>query len=721
MLSVLLATLLAASPTSSASPAPPPTPAEIVKPLNLLLVRGKYAQALAAAEALARRAQREGNVSLQARALLVESDALYYLNRQPETKPIMERALSLYQSIGDQEGIGRAYYNLSFLYERTDPERMVRLLETAQPYAARSGDPRLQMFVQNGLGNAKYALSRATDALVHYRESVRFARELKDDHSLAVALSNIGLMEQHRARYAEAQAALEEAGALHEKFGPSLQAGQVLINLGLVWRSRGEPEKAMDFYERGLAVFEKFGYQRYITGPLVELAELHAEQGDREQAEAMRRRALRIAEDADDPIRTVELLCLLARDADAQGRGREADELLLDAARRARTHGDPGLRIDVALTRSRLDLRRGDAAAALAAADDAAALAQKGDDPQAEGGADDQRAEALAALGRPAEAAAAWEHAISRYEGTGTSRHLHLWPGRLAAMEAALGHDDRARFHYEESLRRTRDLERVLAIDRFRLSLFDEVAGVHREYACWLAARGEAVRAWEVLEQGRTRELRLRIARAGGGPEPTPEEREALARLSLLQRRLREETLDREERRSLARTIAEAEDQYEDVRRHAQRGRAPLADEVAALPAFPPGMAVVEYALAGSRLLVLSHRDGATRSRVADAPALADRVGALRAAASDASRPFASQAAARELGELLLGPEVRDLAGGRLVIVPDDVLHTLPFAVLMTSDGASWPIGSCCRSRRRSRPGTSSDRGRPNPRPARWR
>ncbi len=681
MLSALVATVLAAS------PAPTKAPAEVVKPINELLVRGKYAQGLAQAEALARRAERENNVALQARALLLASDALYYLNRQPESKPVMERALALSQGIDDPEGIGRAYYSLSFLYERTEPERMVRLLETAWPYAQRSGDARLQMLVQNGLGSAKYTLNRATDALVHYRESVRLARELKEEHSLAVALCNIGLMEQHRARYAEAEAALQEAGALHDRFGPSVQAGLVLVNLGLVARSRGEPEKAMALYERALALYEQFGYQRYVSGPLTTLAELHEEQGDADAAEKMRRRALGIAQAANDPIRAVELLSQLARQAAAQGRDREADELLETAAAAARSHGDPGLRLEVALTRSRLSLRRGDGASALAAAEEATRIAREGDDPQMEGLADHQRAEALAAQDRLEDAAAAWQRAIARYEDTATSRHLHVWHGRLARVLVALGQDARARVHFEESLRRTRDLERVLAIDRFRLSLFDEVADVHREYACWLAARGEAERAWQVLEQGRTRELRLRLAQGGRGPDPTPEEREALARVSLLQRRLREEAMDRDERRALSRALAQAEDDYEQSRRRAQRGRAPSAEPDDGILEFAEGVTVVEYALAGPRLLVLSRREGVTRARLADATGLAERVRDLRASAADATRPFAAEAA-RALAELLLGPETAGLPPGRVVIVPDDALHTLPFAALVASDGS---------------------------------
>ena len=43
---------------------------------------------------------------------------------------------------------------------------------------------------------------------------------------------------------------------------------------------------------------------------------------------------------------------------------------------------------------------------------------------------------------------------------------------------------------------------------------------------------------------------------------------------------------------------------------------------------------------------------------------------------------------ARSLGGRLLGPELQDVPGGRLLIVPDGVLHLVPFAALQTADGA---------------------------------
>jgi len=83
---------------------------------------------------------------------------------------------------------------------------------------------------------------------------------------------------------------------------------------------------------------------------------------------------------------------------------------------------------------------------------------------------------------------------------------------------------------------------------------------------------------------------------------------------------------------------------------------------------------------------VLCHRDGAVRARVVAAGAVAEDVRQLRASVSDPGAP--PSPLARGLGDLLLGPELSGAPDGRLLIVPDGVLHGVPFAALETGDGA---------------------------------
>ena len=329
-------------------------------------------------------------------------------------------------------------------------------------------------------------------------------------------------------------------------------------------------------------------------------------------------------------------------------------------------------------------LRRGDAKGALVAADAALGLLRSIGDPQEIGVGENLRSRALAALGRTAEAVEAGERAVALHARTATARYLHVWHGELARLYASMGQDARAGEHYERSLARTENLDRLLAIDRFRLNLFREVADVFRSYAFWLAERGEERRAWEVLEQGRARELRLRLVQ-GGSAAVSPAETEALARLGVVQRKLREEELSRDERQQLLATAAGAEAEYERARQQAQRAR-PAARENVALPTFPADATVVEYALSDGRLLVLSHRAGSIRARVV--AAARHRRGRAPAARIRHRCAGGGHGRARALGGGLLGPELQDVPGGRLLIVPDGVLHLVPFAALQTADGA---------------------------------
>ena len=191
-------------------------------------------------------------------------------------------------------------------------------------------------------------------------------------------------------------------------------------------------------------------------------------------------------------------------------------------------------------------------------------------------------------------------------------------------------------------------------------------------------------RAWEVLEQGRARELRLRLVQ-GGSEAVSPAETEALARLGVVQRRLREEELSRDDRQQLLAQAAGAEAEYERARQQAS----------AAAPR--PGRA------SRCRPSRRTRSSSSTRSRAgacwcsaigaARSAHVSSRPGRSRRTCACCARPSPIPGRLRlpsraRLGDLLLGPELEDAPDGRLLVVPDGVLHRVPFAALETADGA---------------------------------
>jgi CHAT domain-containing protein/tetratricopeptide (TPR) repeat protein len=654
-----------------------------VEAVRALVNGGRYEDARVAAAAAVARAARAGDRATEAEALLVLSDALWYLNRQRETPPLMRRALRLARQAGDARAIGRALYNLSFEHERTEPERMVRLLEEAEPWAARSGDLELQMFVQNAFGTACWSLSRFGAAFGHFGRAAALAERRGDRRALSIAWSNLGLTEQHRGRYDEALRYLQDALALQEQLGGLPQTGNALASIAGVYLYLGERDRAVSFLERALEKHRQLGSKFGQSGQLEALAQVREEAGEAARAEELRREALRLALEIGDDRRAVTLLCALARQRSATGRLDQAQGDLDDAAARAARSGDAGQTLAVAHARAQVERQAGRAAAALhTLAGVEPAAARLGDVPLGELLA--RRAELLEALRRPGEAIDAYTRAIALHERTRARRYLHLWHGRLARLHAALGHDREAGAHFERSAACVEELDRLLVMDRFRLELFHEVADVFRGYALWLARRGEARRAFEVLEDGRARTLRLKLVQGGGGGAAlTPAEREALATVGSLQKRLREQALPPPERAALLRQVAAAEDDYERARAAGPRGegarRGPLV--------FPPDAVVVAYALAPEGLLVLGHRQGRLTSRIVqDVAAVEAYVAALRARAADPAAPQWREPAA-ELYRLLLAQELEGAGPGVLVVLPDGVLHQLPFAALVGAGG----------------------------------
>jgi len=181
----VLLVVLAAAPAGA-------TAAQELDRVERAIAAGEYASALAQARTLATAARRGGDVAAEARALMLEADVHYYQDRRDEMRRGYQRALDLYRGLGDDAGTGRAYYSLAYYYERTQPERMIALLDEGIACARRAGDRRLEMNVENALGQASTNRGRYADAAAHFERSRAIADALGETRAAATALTNIG-------------------------------------------------------------------------------------------------------------------------------------------------------------------------------------------------------------------------------------------------------------------------------------------------------------------------------------------------------------------------------------------------------------------------------------------------------------------------------------------------------------------------------------------------
>ncbi len=674
----------------AASNVPPADPR--LEEADRVLRRGEYVRATALANAVLGDARARADAPLEVSARLTLADVFYYQGQLDAFRRQGERALALARSAGDTHGTARSLYSLAYFYERTAPARMLAQLSEARVHAAAAGDPALLMRIHNATGAAAWGLGRYAVAHEQFSVARDLARRRQDENNEGVALANLGLVEQARGDFESAQRLLEDALPLLEQHGNDRVGANVLATLAEGRAALGDLEGSLALREQALAIWRRVDHKRGEALVLQGIAGVERDLGRLARAESLLEEALALAVGLDDARRTVLLLMDLGGLLIEQGRVERAETQLRDALAQATASGDPLLEARASLALAGLETAGRRHAEALALVDHARQLAAGLGERWTEGLAWADSAAALEALGREADARNAWDRAVSLHEAIGARRWLHVWNGRLARLLARDGDAEQAEARWRRSLDHTDALETLLALDRFRLGLSREVVDVSHAYAGWLAGRGETARAWQVLDQGRARELRLRIAQAGATTTLGAGERDALARLSELQRRLSEASA-RAARDALTLQIEEAEAIYERARRDAAV-TAPAARRRDGLEAPPlaAGELRVQYAVDGERVIVLSRRDRGTAVRlVPDAPGLLRSARRLREAAAARTGAFDGEREARTLYDALLGPELASGDITRLVLMPDAALHGLPFPALRTPDGA-WLI-----------------------------
>lgn len=647
----------------------------------LLVQRGAYGEAAALSRDLLERARQVGDGRAEGQARLRLADVHFYQGALSAYGSECELALAAFERAGDGPGAALALYYLAYVHERRDPRRMLAVLEQALARAGPAAEPALEMKLRNALGTAAWELGRYREALEHFERAAGLAGREGRENNRAVALTNMGMVEVQRGRPEAGLARLAEAVPLLEKHGNRLVAANALGVASQARRTLGDVEDAQGLSQRALAAYRELGNLRGQATQISVLSELAAETGDLARAQRLQQDVLGLAAELGDERRSVQTLLDIAALRLQQGRPEEARAPALEALERALRLGDPQVVAVAERTLADRAVSLGDERSALDLLHRALVRLAGVGDGLGQGLVLGRLARLHAAGGRPRDARAALERAVKLHRAAHAPQELPAWEAWLGDLAAGAGDEAAARRHFAQALVDVEDLDRRLTLERFRWRLFSQAGDAFRRYAAFLAARGELAEAWAVLDLGRARDLRARL-RASAAREPGEAERDALARVSEVQRQLAE-AAGRAERQRLGAALEEAEAAYDAARRDAAGG-APAAPPRRALR-LPAGL-VVQFARLGDELLVFSSRDGRLAwRRVPRAAELEQRARRFRQQAADATRAF-PLAEARALHEVLLEPETRGAGGARLTLVPEGELALLPFAALIGPD-----------------------------------
>jgi CHAT domain-containing protein/Tfp pilus assembly protein PilF len=533
-------------------------------------------------------------------------------------------------------------------------------------------------------------------------------RALGNEQHLATALVNAGVLFSRLGRNAEALEYLEKALAIRRRRGDLGGQASLYNNLATTELSQGNLETAYSHFHKSLELRRASGDRPGEATTLVNLGHLDFDLGRFEAAWHRFEGALKITREIGDRAVEQGVLLKMAQALLALGRHQEALAKAGEAIEIAKSIGDRpgevnGLKIQGGLYWVVGDRRRG------------LESLMKAEKIAAEIGDHLQRVEislllapAQLLLGPPAAVLDQLDKYFDLQGQTGVTHHLAAaWMLRGDAL-LALGKRAEALAAYR---RASAEIERAwseVRVDDLLRGLVGTAASLNGRLVGQLLRLGETEEAFLVAERARGRALlhqlenrELLLGGAADAPE-VAEEVELRRRLGQLERQLRAESSKLDQREpGILKLLLEERDRvrgrYEEFRTRLEESHPRYASLVGASP--PPAAEVrrrlgddttlVEYFVAEERLFVWVLDADSISAEVVEVGAaeLAAEVEKLRD--TILSRDFDRRAAA-SLYDLLIRPIESSIDHRRLLIVPHGVLHALPFAALWDESSESY-------------------------------
>jgi CHAT domain-containing protein len=660
----------------------------------------------------------------QARALRATAQVLYARNDYAAAAGEFDRARAIFERIGDESELGRTLSSsvqpLIYLGRYAEAETSAL---RAREIFERAGDRLRLARLDTNLGNLHYRRDRFAQALALYERALAALREIGEPRDVAVALRNLAVCHISLNHFAEALAIHQEARGFCESHDLPRLVVEADYNIAYLHYLRGEYTVALELYQRARTRAEATGDTYH--GALCDLdqSELYLELNLLDEGIALAEQAFAGFEALQMKYEAAKALVSLAVGVGRQGEAFRALQLFARAREMFVVEGNdfwPAL----------IDTYRG------------LVLHQEGRHFEARRLCQDAL-RFFAAVGQASKAALSelvlgrihlsvgelvsarlrCLRALERLQETSSPELSHRAHFLLGQVEEALGAREAALAAYEASHHRLENLRSHLEQDELKIGFLKDKLAVYESLVAMSLAKGgraEMARAFDYIEQAKSRGLADLLAfraavlpSAAGVRSSLVEEVHGLRQeLNWYYRHIDLAEVGREQRSadhldSLRRESRSRETELLRLLREMgghdpefaslQSGR--TVDLESIRSTLPLDGTILEFYEARGTLLaaVVTHRDLEVvpltpTSRVRHLLQLLQfqlsklRLGEDYVRTFDRTLQEATAAHLRDLYGELIRP-VRDrLRTARLVVVPHDFLHYVPFHALLDGD-----------------------------------
>jgi CHAT domain-containing protein/Tfp pilus assembly protein PilF len=221
---------------------------------------GRYEEALEQFAALLKIRRETGDRAGEAIALGNIGDVYQLTGMYAEALEEYEADLSIKRALGDLLGEAAVLNNIGLVYESTSryAEALARY-ELSLKIKRELGDKAGEAATLNNLGIVYYSTGRFAEALAQYDAGLKIKHELGDKAGEAETLGNIGNVYLDMGRYAEASSRYEDNLRVMVEIGDRPGQAKALNNIGLIYETTGRYAEALAQYEASLKISRDIG------------------------------------------------------------------------------------------------------------------------------------------------------------------------------------------------------------------------------------------------------------------------------------------------------------------------------------------------------------------------------------------------------------------------------------------------------------------------------
>jgi len=260
---------------------------------SIALEQGQGAQAKPLLEKALALFQRVGDPLGRAETLSALGNIALAVGDYEQAQTLWEEQLTLRQQIGDQDGTADTLSHLGDLaFWQGDYRRARQFYEESLAGFRAVGNRWAMGFTLYALGEVVQAEGDYEQAIEKHTAGLAFGHDLGDNHVIAGAHYQLGRVAWAQGDYAQAVHHYSEALTLMRAVGHLSGAAKTLCAMGEVAWVQENYDQATRHYEEALTISRPLGYQPAMGAALYGLAKVAQNQGDQRAAVALLQEAL---------------------------------------------------------------------------------------------------------------------------------------------------------------------------------------------------------------------------------------------------------------------------------------------------------------------------------------------------------------------------------------------------------------------------------------------